>query len=285
MFSIEFLHDIREYEIDKITEYLPPGARILELGGGTGYQAKALAARGFKVTSIDVPSSLYSEDKIFPVVEYDGRIFPFKDGTFDIVFSSNVLEHIPDLQQIHKETERVLKGSGYCVHVMPTAVWRFWTLFANYIEMMQLWWSLVPGLVPRRMTQSELVRVAHSILKVVKIGARYIIPRRHGETGNAIAELWTFSRVYWLRHFQKHNFEVVAAEPIGLFYTGHFVLGRLWPLKNRSRVASFLGSACVIYQMKANRSCEQQVPKVAVHRPKRRSAVQAVRMRKFSTWR
>ncbi|MFM5947798.1 MAG: class I SAM-dependent methyltransferase, partial [Novosphingobium sp.] len=31
------------------------GARILEIGSGTGWQARALAERGFDVTGVDLP--------------------------------------------------------------------------------------------------------------------------------------------------------------------------------------------------------------------------------------
>src|SRR5436309_261412 len=97
MFSIEFLHTIREHEIEMISKHFAPGARILEIGGGTGYQAKLLADRGFKVATIDVGTSNYKDERVFPVTEYDGKVFPFPDATFDVVFSSNVLEHIADL--------------------------------------------------------------------------------------------------------------------------------------------------------------------------------------------
>jgi 2-polyprenyl-3-methyl-5-hydroxy-6-metoxy-1,4-benzoquinol methylase len=97
MFNLEFLHAEREWEIERLARLFPTGCRILELGGGTGYQAQQLAHRGFPVASIDLPSSNYQQHKVFPVIVYDGRTFPFANGSFDVVFSSNVLEHVLDL--------------------------------------------------------------------------------------------------------------------------------------------------------------------------------------------
>lgn len=40
---------------------LPPGARVLEIGAGSGYQAAVLAAAGFHVFTIEIVSSLANE--------------------------------------------------------------------------------------------------------------------------------------------------------------------------------------------------------------------------------
>src|SRR3989442_12881390 len=99
MFSIEFLHTIREYEIDTISRHFAPGARILEIGGGTGYQAKLLADRGFAGTSIDVADPLYNDTRVFSGMEYYGKGVPFPDAPFAGVFFSSVLEHNRDLMK------------------------------------------------------------------------------------------------------------------------------------------------------------------------------------------
>lgn len=250
MFSITFLNAIREYEIGKVLEHFPPGATVLEIGGGTGWQAKRLADRGFAVTSIDVPSSNYRDAQVFPVQIYDGKTFPFEESTFDLVFSSNVLEHITDLDQLHRESRRVLKADGYCVHVMPTAVWRFWTSIAHYVEMMQRLGALLPALLPDAFCVHEVLRP----LRVMKAGGQilrqYAVPPRHGEKGNVISELWTFSTRQWARHFQAHGFDIIAHEPLGLFYTGHMVFGNRWARTSREQVATILGSACVLFKVR-----------------------------------
>ena len=56
MFSIEFLHQIRRHELAFVERHLPTRVRILEIGGGTGFQAKLLSEHGYDVASIDVPT-------------------------------------------------------------------------------------------------------------------------------------------------------------------------------------------------------------------------------------
>lgn len=250
MFSTEFLHIVREYEINEICKYFTPGASILEIGGGTGYQAKQLAARGFEVCAIDVAASNYRNDRVFPVLEYDGNTFPFEDGIFDIVFSSNALEHFASLEQFHRESRRVLKPDGFCIHVMPSASWRLWTGIAGYIELVQRLFALLPALAPRSFCISELKRPAAGLLSMARVARAYAIPPRHGETGNAFTELWTFSRRHWIKHFHRHDCEVMGTKAMGLFYTGHMVLGKHWSFRSRRHVASVLGSACILYKVR-----------------------------------
>jgi len=250
MFSIEFLHTIREHEIEMISRHFTPGARILEIGGGTGFQARLLADRGFQVTTIDVGTSNYKDERVFPVTEYDGTVFPFADDSFDVVFSSSVLEHIADLAPIHRESRRILKADGSCVHVMPTAVWRFWEGVAHYVESLQRCAALVVSLFPRRLRLGELQRSMGVLRELIQLCRRSAVAPRHGETGNALTELWTFSRRHWVKHFRRHNFEIVLAEGMGLFYTGRMIFGKRWPLRSRARAASVLGSACILYKVK-----------------------------------
>ncbi len=250
MFSTEFLHIVREYEIDEICTHFTPGASILEIGGGTGYQAKQLTDRGYKVTAIDVAASNYRDERVFPVLEYDGRTFPFEDGTFDIVFSSNALEHIVDLVKLHEESRRVLKADAFCLHVMPSTSWRFWTGFASYVELLQRLSALLPALVPNSFSLSGVKRPAVGLWNMARVARAYAVPPRHGETGNAFTELWTFSRRHWVKHFRRHGFVVMSAKAMGLFYTGHMILGKHWSLRSRKLVRSVLGSACILYKIR-----------------------------------
>lgn len=52
---------------------------------------------------------------------YDGKKIPFGDKYFDSIFSSEVLEHIFNLNEIFIELNRVLKTKGYFLFTIPFA--------------------------------------------------------------------------------------------------------------------------------------------------------------------
>lgn len=253
MLSIDMLHKIRRDEITRLAEPLTPGMRVLEIGAGTGFQARALAERGFQVSAIDLPGSDYAAVRIFPVTDYDGKLIPFPDGSFDAVLSSNVLEHVHDLDGLQAEIRRVLAPGGECVHAMPSASWRAWTSISGFVDLVpffirQLTW-LFTG---KRPVSFETTRRPWPIAFIRGVGAR-ILPLAHGETGNALTELWSFSRFAWRRRFRAQKFEILEVRPMELFYTGQMVLGPLWPIAGRHRAARWLGSACILYRVRPAR--------------------------------
>jgi SAM-dependent methyltransferase len=247
MFDIEFLHVIREFEYAQIVKRLPAGASILEIGGGTGYQARRLSQDGYQVTSIDVPNSNYANQQEFDVQAYDGVNIPFPSGSFDVVFSSNVLEHVLELERLQNEMKRVLRPGGYCVHLMPTGSWRFWTSCAHYMELIQRLAPLLPRLIPRGLSRYALGDALNVLRLILGTARGYAIVPRHGERGNALTEVVTFSPRHWRRHFILQNYEIQEIAPAGLFYTGHMIFGKRLALRPRQSLSYTLGSACAIY--------------------------------------
>jgi len=52
-------------------------------------------------------------------VYYDGKTIPFDDNHFDSIFSSEVLEHVFNLEQILDELHRVTKPGGHLLITLP----------------------------------------------------------------------------------------------------------------------------------------------------------------------
>ena len=50
---------------------------------------------------------------------YDGKKIPFQDNYFDSIFSSEVFEHIPNINEILNELNRVLKKDGRILITVP----------------------------------------------------------------------------------------------------------------------------------------------------------------------
>jgi SAM-dependent methyltransferase len=245
MFSIAFLHEIRAAELREAARFIAPRSRVLEIGGGTGFQARLLQDMGHSVECIDVPGSLYGQHRVFEVREFDGATIPFGAAEFDLVFSSNVLEHVRDLPRLLGETRRVLKPGGHCLHLMPSAAWRVWTIATHYPNLPFLLWAVQAGHGDNPFPQIASRSWPHLI-------GRAIWPGRHGETGNMLSEICLFGRHRWLREFRAAGFRPQAVQPIGLFYTSNMLLGARLGLESRRWLARWAGSGSTLYFLAAS---------------------------------
>jgi SAM-dependent methyltransferase len=95
----------------------PRGSRILELGAGGGFVAAALQSRGFtRLTLSDFTATALAElaarVPAALLAGADAAALPFRDGVFDIVVSSDLIEHIPEVEAHLAEVARVLVPGG-----------------------------------------------------------------------------------------------------------------------------------------------------------------------------
>jgi SAM-dependent methyltransferase len=256
MSRTEFLHVLREYELERVLAYFPKdhskaACKTLEIGAGTGYQARFLSQRGYPVTAIDIDSSVYREERVYLINEYDGRHIPAPDATFNVVFTSNVLEHVRNIAPFLDEMRRVMAPNAFAIHILPTPAWRFWTILSHYPWLLKRFWRF---LFPR---SSQFTDSAHPFPRQsrwapLSFFIKTIFPQRHGERGNTLTELYFFSTSWWSKQFRAHGYEVVHSAPLGLFYTGALIFGDKLPIRCRQRLAGFLGSACRVYVIRAD---------------------------------
>jgi SAM-dependent methyltransferase len=107
---------IGEVELRLILRLLAPepGARILDVGCGTGYFTRRLAAEGYEVTGADPDPAMLAYARAHrggreDYVLADGRSLPFSDGEFDYCISITALCFIPDERAALGEMARVCR--------------------------------------------------------------------------------------------------------------------------------------------------------------------------------
>ena len=248
MVGLSFAAEIRRQELELVLPYLWPGAKILEIGSGAGWQAKELTDLGYTVSGIDIvqDSKLnynYEQERVYEVDVYDGHTIPFPDNYFQVVFSSNVLEHISHVEEFQSEIKRVLVKEGISIHLMPSTSWRFWTSITFYLVRIKRLFT------QKRSISNSPDRTDISITLRISFGKR-IIPPRHGERGNLISEHYLFSRIAWVKLFRKTGWEVISTFSNGIFYTGEQFMGWKLPFKARRFLSKVLGGACNVYILK-----------------------------------
>ncbi len=91
------------------------GALVLDVGGGAGYLTRALRAAGTRCVLVDEdPGELSWRGPPVPgSVVADARALPLPSDVFDLVVSSNVLEHVAQPYAVVDEMARVLRPAGY----------------------------------------------------------------------------------------------------------------------------------------------------------------------------
>jgi SAM-dependent methyltransferase len=107
---------------DWLENLLPPrgeGLRLLDLGCGTGHHLARYAARGFDVVGLDGSMEMLRHAlRILPGAALRRAgvdALPFRDETFDVVLSIEVLRYLPDPQPSLEEAARVLRPGGLLV--------------------------------------------------------------------------------------------------------------------------------------------------------------------------
>lgn len=147
--------DRRYLEFLSYLELLPKKHfdNILELGCGAGYQSSFLAQIAGKVIATDLldenmdthtPGMVKAENlnknlHIYNVefVGCSAESLPFPDQYFDLVYSSHVLEHVPDQNKALKEIFRVLKPNGLNICVVPTSFEKLYSFLNYYLYLLK----------------------------------------------------------------------------------------------------------------------------------------------------
>lgn len=104
---------------------LRTGMRILDLGCGEGNTVRALRDAGFDALGCDV--TLYPTPKarelidagLIKAIPMDPYGLPFGDAEFDLILSSEVLEHVMNYDSFVAESHRVLRPEGLSLHIFP----------------------------------------------------------------------------------------------------------------------------------------------------------------------
>ncbi len=114
------------------------GKTALDVGCREGHQTKWLENKGYQVTSID-------REKIYPacqIVDIEHGL-PFADNSFDLIWCSEVIEHLFTPAKTISEFNRVLKADGQMILTTPN----------SYFFLMKILHAL--GLSPQRLQNKD----------------------------------------------------------------------------------------------------------------------------------
>ena len=100
------------------------GERVLDLGCGAGRFVAALRDAGADAVGVELAEAALSRARVnapgadLRLVEPDGSL-PLEHGSVDLVWCSEVLEHVPDTAHVLLEVRRVLRTGGRLLVTVP----------------------------------------------------------------------------------------------------------------------------------------------------------------------
>lgn len=105
------------------------GASVLDVGCGLGLYVRQLRAHTSDVWGVDIdPEKVAEASRTLPNIRLaPAEKLPFRAGTFDVVLSHEVLEHVDDDRRAVEEAVRVLKPGGRLVVFAPNRLYPFET--------------------------------------------------------------------------------------------------------------------------------------------------------------
>lgn len=113
-------YSLQDYMAGVIRFELFKGKRVLEIGSGSGIDSAEFARNGALVVSLDFTengvkstNSLLDEARLaHDTIRATAGELPFRDASFDCVYSFGVLHHIPKIGPVVGAIARVLKPGG-----------------------------------------------------------------------------------------------------------------------------------------------------------------------------
>ena len=208
----------------------------LELGAGSGVQTKMLKAFCDKVVATDL-----NEQRLMKSSQVDGierRVLDAEllseqlvEESFDLIFSSNLLEHLVRPDDCLKGCLAALDDQGLIVHVVPNPTWRSLCTLVHPVAkirnlLSRLFVSSKAGVwvQPRdkfphsgQGNNLKLNRATpHGSLAKFK---RYL-PAVHGVSDGLIEETLRFRLAAWRNLFEKNGLEIITIAK-GPVATGH----------------------------------------------------------------
>jgi ubiquinone/menaquinone biosynthesis C-methylase UbiE len=114
---------------------LMPGARVADLGCGSGVFTDLLHQQGYQSVGLDISSKLVALGRAkYPAVEFlegDVEHLPFPSSSLDGVLLSGIVHHLPDPARCASEVFRVLKPGGSFVAFDPNRLNPFMYLYRD----------------------------------------------------------------------------------------------------------------------------------------------------------
>lgn len=241
---------IRKSEISsilksEIARRVMESANCLELGAGDLVQSKHLkqAVRTLvsveinykRLVSMGVPSG-------YSLICADALELPFPDSKFDLIFTSNMLEHVGNFDQLLQEMIRVIKPDGYMIHVMPSVTWKVIHIILYPMALIRnfLYKKLISPNRSERLTNNFGPRTLDK--KEKRMIRRLLLPKVHGEYADHLDEIVNYRKTNWRYKFTSPKLVEILVSDKMPFHTPY-----RFGFKRLAKILESLGMSSTTY--------------------------------------
>lgn len=114
----------REYRaMRRVRRFLPPPARMLDVGCGNGRLVAAALRMGYDAKGVELSPKMVAKARrrLAPQRILCGRLgeFGLRPGSFDLITSVSYLEHEPKPLEVLRQCHALLRSGGVCAHKTP----------------------------------------------------------------------------------------------------------------------------------------------------------------------
>jgi len=192
------------------------GLNAIEFGAGNCFLSNLIQNNFNNYLATDINEErLYSSKKINvrrKILDIE-NISDKELENIDIIISSNLLEHINEidktLELIHKNSKKELIQ----IHIMPNVFWRLVSLILFFpIKLNNLLFK----------NKSNLKQSWNNNQKSKKKNKSKFLPKPHGVSKYLITEFYCFSKYYWVNTFKKNNYKVIGIQK-GPISSGYYI--------------------------------------------------------------
>lgn len=128
--------------MEYVHRYAKPGAKILEVGAGTGRYSIALAKEGYQVTAVELVESnlevLRKNSKdVQGIDSYQGdalNLDRFEDGQFDVTLVFGPMYHLYDEKEVHKAIDEAIRVTKVDGIILIAFISVYAIMFNNYLD-------------------------------------------------------------------------------------------------------------------------------------------------------
>ena len=193
--------------------------KCLELGAGNGFQSELIINYCNYLVSTDINADRLKKvnrnDIEYKICDAEKINNFFDKDSFDLVFSSNMFEHLPNPSICLNGIKEILKKDGLVVLIMPSTFWKLSHMILYYPV-------AIINIIKRKYRKLFLNKdkVAKSNLNLnnnvkFKIKKRNFLlelirwPLPHGVSKSHFEEFKKFKKSTWIDIFESNGFQVI----------------------------------------------------------------------------